>query len=174
MCNVCSHPHREEIENALYKMNSKNANKILAKISEEYDVSIEDLQKHALFHTPIMGDPQGDSEDEIHDSIVRQIKMREADVLSAIVLDQATTVKVLGKRIRRFATSSDEEDIRFEKTLTKPIVDLYNGASDGLRKNIQTLADLNQLINGPKDDGLSGLSALAQVLAASRDRDQDD
>lgn len=167
MCNVCSHPHREEIENALYKMNSKNANKILAKISEEYDVSIEDLQKHALFHTSITDDP----EDEMHDSIVRQIKMREADVLSAIVIDQATTVKVLGKRIRRFATSSDEEDVRFEKTLTKPMVDLYNGASDGLRKNVQTLADLNQLINGPKDDGLSGLSALAQVLAASRNRD---
>lgn len=169
MCNVCSHPHREEIENALYKTNSQNANKILAKISEEYDVSVEDLQKHALFHTPMSG-----STDDINDSIVRQIKMREADVLSAIVFDQATTVKVLGKRIRRFATSSGEEDVRFEKTLTKPMVDLYNGASDSLRKNIQALADINQLINGPKDDGLSGLSALAQVLAASRDRDQDD
>ena len=170
MCIICEHEHREEIENALYKMNSQNANKLIDRIAAEYDVAAEDLKRHALFHTSLMG-VSDESDDEIHDSIVRQIKMREADVLSAIVLDQATTVKVLGKRIRKAA---EGEELRLEKTLTKPMVDLYNGSSDSLRKNIQALTDINQLVNGPKDNGLSGLAALAQVLDASRRRSEDD
>ena len=164
MCRICEHPQRTEIENALFKMAPNTANKILNKISEKYQVSIEDLQEHALFHTAFGCDPE-------EDSIVRQIKMREADMLAAVALDQLDTVKTVGKRIRRFATSSETDDIRFEKTLTKPMVDLYTGSADALRKNIQAMADINQLINGPKDDGLSGLAALAQALDASRRRD---
>lgn len=162
-CAVCMHPHREEIEMALLKMSPENSVEILEKCSEAFGVSIEDLQHHALFHTSF--DCSSGS-----DSIVRQIKMREADMLAAMAADQLATVKAVGKRIRRFADTVDEEDVRFEKTLTKPMVDLYNGAGDGLRRTVQTLADVNQLLNGPKDEGLSGLAALAQVLHDSRNR----
>ena len=51
---------------------------------------------------------------------------------------------------------------------TKPVVDLYIGSADGLRRTVQTIADVNQLLNGPKDDGLSGLGALAKALDMSR------
>lgn len=162
-CAVCTHPHREEIEMALLKMSPETSTAVLEQCAKAFDISIEDLQHHALFHTSF--DCSSGS-----DSIVRQIKMREADMLAAMAADQLATVKAVGKRIRRFADTVDGEDVRFEKTLTKPMVDLYNGAGDGLRRTVQTLADVNQLLNGPKDEGLSGLAALAQVLHDSRNR----
>ena len=116
-CAVCTHDKRVEIDTALLKMTPESGTLTLERIAEAYDVTIEDLQEHALFHTSFNCEPDGDS-------IVRQIKMREADMLSSMAVDQLTTMKAVGKRIRRFVESSDEEDIRFEKMLTKPVVDL--------------------------------------------------
>ena len=48
MCIICEHEHREEIENALYKMNSQNANKLIDRIAAEYDVAVEDLKRHGI------------------------------------------------------------------------------------------------------------------------------
>lgn len=160
-CVICNHEHREEIEYALFKMTPETADDILYKLSEVYHVSFEALQEHSLFHTSFNGDSD-------EDSIVRQIKMKEADILAAVALDQLNTVKAVGKRIRRFTSTENGEDVRFEKSLTKAVVDLYVGASDGLRKNVQTIADINQLLNGPKDDGISGLATLARVLDESK------
>lgn len=160
-CVICNHPMRVEIETALFKMSPDNSESILNSIAEKYDVPIEALQEHSLYHTSFGCEPGGDS-------IVRQIKMREADMLAFVALDQLETVKTVGKRIRRFADTDDPEDVRFEKSLTKSVVDLYVGAGDGVRRNVQTIADINQLLNGPKDDSLSGLAALAKVLQESR------
>ena len=160
-CAVCTHDKRVEIETALLKMTPESGTLTLERIAEAYDVTIEDLQEHALFHTSFNCEPDGDS-------IVRQIKMRAADMLSSMAVDQLTTMKAVGKRIRRFVESSDEEDIRFEKMLTKSVVDLYVGCGDGVKSTVKALADINQLLNGPKDDGLSGLAALANVLERSR------
>ena len=37
-----------------------------------------------------------------------------------------------------------------------------------MRHSIKALADINQLLNGPKDDGTSGLAALAAAIHGSR------
>lgn len=161
ICTVCNHSKRDEIELALFRMSSGNATGTLTRIAAEYDISIEELQRHALFHTSFNCEPDGDS-------IVRQIKMREADMLAAAAMDQLETVRVVGRRVRRFAKVADDDDVRFERTLTKSVVDLYVGAGDCLRKNVQTLADIDQLLNGSPDEGASGLAGLAAVLRESR------
>lgn len=163
-CPICESPFRAEIETALFKMTPNDSSEMMNEVAKHYGVAIESLRDHVLFHTTL----------DSKDSLVRQIKMREADMLSMVALDQMTTVKMIGNRIRKAAgESSGSEDWRFEKAVTKPIVDLYVGASDGLRKNVQTIADINQMLNGPKDDGLSGLAALANALNASRKTSED-
>lgn len=162
-CAICKHPRRMNIENALFKLTPENAELTLVRIAQEYDVSEEELRAHALFHTSFNFEPNGDS-------IVRQIKMREADMLGAAAMEYMTTMQMVGQRIRGYAKESTEDDIRFEKLLTKPVTDLYIGCGDGLKSTVKALADINQQLNGPKDDGSSGLAALAAALHASRNR----
>ena len=159
-CPICNHPVRTAIEMAMLKCTPDNSDKVVERISRIYKVSKEDVHEHMLFHTFI-----GDDAEE--DSIVRKLKLREADILGAAVVEQMATMQAVGQRIRK-AALSDSEDLRFEKTLTKPMVDLYNGPNDGMRQNIQALADINQLLNGPQASGISGLMALTQVLKDSR------
>lgn len=159
-CAVCDHAKRVDIETALFKMTPESGTLTLEKIAEAYDVTIEDLQEHALFHTSFNCEPNGDS-------IVRQIKKREADMLAAVAMEQLATMKVVGKRIRRFVESPDDEDIRFEKTLTKPVVDLYVGCSDGVKGTIKTMAEIDRMLNGPQDNLGGGLNALAAAIRGS-------
>ena len=160
-CAVCKHALRLNIENALFKLAPENAELTLARIAQEYAVPEEELRAHALFHSSFNFEPNGDS-------IVRQIKLREADMLGAAALEYMTTMQMVGARIRGYAAESTGEDIRFEKLLTKPVTDLYIGCGDSLKGAIKTLADINQQLNGPKDEGTSGLAALAAALHASR------
>ena len=166
-CTICSNPQRELIERALFKMSKENATLTLKSISEEFDVSVEELQRHALFHTSFDCDPDGET-------IVRQIKMREADMLAAVTMDQLETIKLVGQRMRSHAQSKDSDDVRFERAVTKAVVDLYVGTGDCLRKNVQTLADINNLLNGSPDEGLAGLASLAAALNASRKNEEAD
>lgn len=165
-CAICSHPRRVAIENALFKVVPENSTLTLEKIAQEFEVTEADLREHALFHTSFNFEPNGDS-------IVRQIKMREADMLGAAAMEYMTTMQVVGNRIRSFAQTADDEDVRFEKCLTKPVADLFIGCGDGLKSTVKALADINQQLNGPKDEGTSGLAALAAALSASRDRGGD-
>ena len=166
-CGICAHPQRVEIENALFKMAPENSTLTLEKIAGEFGVTEEDLRVHALFHTSFNFEPGGDS-------IVRQIKMREADMLGAAAMEYMTTMQVVGRRIRKFASESADDDVRFEKCLTKPVTDLFIGCGDGLKGAVKALADINQQLNGPKDEGTSGLAALAAALHASRNRGGED
>lgn len=165
-CGICVHPQRVSIENALFKMTPENATLTLEKIAKQYNVSEEDLREHALFHTSFNFEPNGDS-------IVRQIKMREADMLGAAAMEYMTTMQVVGSRIRKFAQESADDDVRFEKCLTKPVADLFIGCGDGLKSTVKALADINQQLNGPKDEGVSGLAALAAAINSSRNRGGD-
>lgn len=160
-CIICNHPDREEIETALFKMTPETADKIIENISKTYNIPADIIQEHSLYHTSFSCEPDGDS-------IIRQLKIKEADILGALALEQLTTVKTVGKRIRRFATTSDEEDVRFEKLLSKPVVDLYTNTGDDLRKTMQTIVDIHQVLNGPNEDNFSGLADLARALESSR------
>lgn len=160
-CAICNHPQREAIENALFKMVPENATLTLEELAKQFDVTEEELREHALFHTSFNFEPNGDS-------IVRQIKMREADMLGAAALDYMSTMQVVGKRIRHYAQDDLDDDLKFTKLLTKPVADLYIGCGDGLKGTVKALADINQLLNGPKDEGVSGLAALAAALNSSK------
>lgn len=157
-CPVCTSCRRVEIETALFRVHSDDGPEALENISKAFDIEVPALQEHMLFHAAMSS----------ADSIARQIKMREADLLTASAIDQFNTMKSVGKRLRDAINEADSEDVRFEKCATKSVVDLYIGSADGLRRTVQTIADVNQLLNGPKDDGLSGLGALAKALDMSR------
>lgn len=131
----------------------------LEKIAEEFEVSVEDLQRHTLFHTPYGS--------EGTDSIVRRIKMRELDLLGEAAQEYANTLMSVGGRIRGYVTD-DTDSLAFEKMLGKSQVDLYLGCGDNLQKTVKAIADIDNLLNGPKDDGLAGLQALASAISASR------
>lgn len=158
-CTVCDHAHRENIERALFRAakNKEQGGLTLEQIADEFDVNVEDLQRHAMFHSSLNSE----------DSLIRQIHMREADVLAETVMDNALTMKAVGARLRDSMKDGDPDSMQFERRASKSVVDLYVGASEGVRKGVAAIADINQLLNGPKDDGLSGLTALANVLHGS-------
>lgn len=158
-CTVCDHALRENIERALFRAakNKEQGGLTLEQIANEFDVSVEDLQRHAMFHSSLNSE----------DSLIRQIHMREADVLAETVMDNALTMKAVGARLRDSMNDGDPDSMQFERRASKSVVDLYVGASEGVRKGVAAIADINQLLNGPKDDGLSGLTALANVLHGS-------
>lgn len=159
-CAVCAHAYRENIERALFRAaKTKERDEVtLSDIAEEFDVPVADLQRHAVFHSAL----------GTEDSLIRQIHMREADVLAETVMDNALMVKSVGSRLRASMDDSDPDSVTFERRAMKSVVDLYVGSSEGVRKGVAAIADINQLLNGPKDDGLSGLTALANVLHGSQ------
>lgn len=163
-CPICKHPQRDEIEAVLYRLTPKNGEEILDSISKAFDVDLEALQRHAMFHAAMDLTPQGEET-----SIVRQIKLRETDMLAECARDYAETLSVVGKRIRsRAQVDPKAEDIVFERAVNKSVVELYIGCGDNVRKTIKDITDINQTLNGPKDDGLSGLGALAAAIAGSK------
>lgn len=162
-CPICKHAQRAEIEAVLYRLTPKNGEEVLQQLSEAYDLDIGDLQRHAMFHAAVDLSPAGEET-----SIVRQIKMRETDMLAECARDYAETLSVVGKRIRSRAIEDPRaEEITFERAVNKSVVELYIGCGDNVRKTIKDIADINQILNGPKDDGLSGLGALAAAIANS-------
>ena len=166
-CVVCKHANRDEIESVLFRMTPKDADELLEQLSEAYNIDILELQRHAMFHACMDLSPQGEET-----SIVRQIKLRETDLLGQVAKDYADTLTLVGNRIRTKARNESNadgmDDIRFERSMTKSLVELYLGCGDNVRKTIKDIADINQVLNGPKDDGLSGLGALAAAIAGSK------
>ena len=166
-CKICTHPNRDAIEAVLYRMTPKNADELLQKLSDAYDIDVEEFQRHAMFHACMDLTPQGEET-----SLVRQVKLRETDLLGQVAKDYADTLALVGSRIRQKARNESDadglDDIRFERSMTKGLVDLYLGCGDNVRKTIKDIADINQILNGPKDDGLSGLGALAAAIAGSK------
>lgn len=97
-----------------------------------------------------------------------KIDMREGDMLLAAANEMLTTLNVLGRRIKSYASDgSDGSDQRLITFCNNAIVNLYVGTSTELRKNIQAINELNNSINGAADAGSEGLKALAAAIAGS-------
>lgn len=162
-CPICGHPNREEIEAVLYRVTPDNADETLQKLADTYDIDVEAFVTHAMFHAALDLTPAGEQT-----SIVRQLKLREIDMLAQCAKDYADTMTLVGSRIRAKARNEADkdglDDIRFERSMTKGLVDLYLGCGDNVRKTVKDIADINQILNGPKDEGLSGLGALAAAI----------
>ena len=195
-CTICNHSDRAEIENAILTMTADappNEQNSIEAIAEQYKVPLDELKMHALFHTPLVGD--GDVEAlhaeggicntpileagcdapkaEPRDSLTRKMKLREADMLAAVGQEYLVTLKAMGRRINKLAQVSsidiedEEKQLKLAKLLTKPIVDLYVGLGGEIRQTVKTMAELDRMLNGPEDNGASGLAALAAAIRGS-------
>ena len=113
-------------------------------------------------------------------SLAQKMKLHEADMLTAVNHEYLVTLKAIGRRMNRLAQVSDiagEDDdaaLRTAKWMTKPMVELYLGLGAEIRKNVATLTDVNQVLNGPADQGANGLAALAAAIRSSSNVNQED
>lgn len=172
MCTICNHKNRSDIENAILNIAS-DTGVTLEKIAEHYELSLDELKTHALFHTPLSvpGEAVASEVDPV--SLVRKMKLREADILSTVNNEYLVTLKTMGRRINRLAAVSqiDAEDdakkIELSKLLTKPMVDLYVGVGGEIRQNVKAMAEVDRLLNGPQDNCNSGLESLANAIRGS-------
>lgn len=195
-CRICNHPDRAEIENAILTMTADappNDENSIEAIAAQFNVPLDELKMHALFHTPLVGDGDieelrdaatltmtaGDTElTEVvkaapRDSLTRRMKLREADMLAAVGNEYLVTLKTMGRRINKLAQVSsidiedEEKQLKLAKLLTKPMVDLYVGLGGEIRQTVKTMAELDRLLNGPEESATSGLVALAKAIQGS-------
>ena len=159
-CVVCNHPYRAQIENAILNAPSTET---LEQLAKEFNVSIEDLQVHALMHSPIGADTSNIDQE----SIARKSKIREMDLLLAAANDYMVTLKTVGDKINNEANKGDF--VAFSRGLSKAMVDLYLGTGSELRNTIKVIADMDNMLNGPQDVGTSGLAALAKAIRGSKE-----
>lgn len=156
-CTICNHPKRAEIEQDMLNISATYTAEMVA---EKYDVNATELKKHAIEH----------SQEIEETSIARKLRLREADMLSEVAEGYLTTFKQMNGRIQNLISESecDESSVKFERLLTKPVSDTYLGIGAEIRKTVRTLAEVQQILEGPKNDSVSGLEALAQAITASR------
>lgn len=152
-CSICNHEYRSDIDERLMKLSKKVTMEMIA---DEFDVNIDELKSHALMHSSV-----GVNGEEEVASIVNKIGMREADILGAVIDEYYGTLKNLGRRINRVM---HDEDMLFEKIMTKAVVDLYIGVGSEIRSTVKVMSELDQALNGA-DNGSSGLHALANAIS---------
>lgn len=175
MCTICNHPYREDIERALMSIGSDSP-VTTESIATQFDISLEDLKMHALFHTPLSVSNVSAMDVELPErpSITRKLKLREADALEEVTAEYLMTLRNLGKRINRALRSTPQEDddqknlLTITKILTKPTVDLYLGLGNEIRSTVKATAELDRQLNGPKDSTAMGLQALADAITQSK------
>ena len=186
VCSICNSAYRADIENAILSMTSAATPEQRVSIEEiaaQFDVDIDALKAHALFHAPMVTRfdiPQTTDEMEdvaeepkAGDSLTRRMKLHEADQLATVINEYMVTLKAMGRRINRLASTStipaEEEDKQYAlaKLLTKPMVDLYLGLGGEIRQTCNTMADIDRKLNGPQETAGSGLTALAEAIRSS-------
>lgn len=163
-CSICSHPKRAEIEKAILRISTDNPALTMEQIAEEYDLGITEIRKHAVLHQSLNVDPVALAEG--CETLARRAKIREASILEDVVIEYYGSLKNLGTKINRLTT--DQDETKFTKLLTKPVVDMYLGLGSEIRQTVNAMAELDRILNGPKDDNASGLAALASAIAASQ------
>lgn len=197
LCPVCTHPERAEIERAILSIAPSNPQLTLNAIADAFGVTVNDLQVHALMHTPLSLDFSSEAEVGLADGfrqkagvashqseggsssvsdntsgkqrLADKLNMRESDLLLATANEYFTTLSTLGNRIKRYAGDSSEgSDTRLVNFCTNAMVNLYLGTGAELRKAIDAIKELNTSINGSHDSANAGLAALASALSASK------
>ncbi len=195
-CTICSHSHRAEIETAILNMSSDASLNTLEQIADDFELSLVELQSHAMFHTPLglpvdpfstsgysSALPEAASDTvaeapEVRNCLTRSLKLREADMLEVVNNEYMSTLTSLGRRINSLTRVSPEEvedsdgQVRLARSLTKPMVDLYLGVGGEIRQNIKAMSELNRALNGPEDSGSAGLTALANAITQSAQNSQ--
>lgn len=183
MCKICGRTDRADIENAVLSIAS-DTGLTIEKIAEQYKCDLAELRTHALFHTPLLApveavesvpaDSASDSAPaEGKTSLVRKMKLREADMLATVNNEYLVTLKAMGRRINKLTSVSsidaedDEKKVALAKLLTKPMVDLYIGLGGEIRQNVKAMAEVDRMLNGPQENTNGGLMALAEAIRGS-------
>lgn len=183
MCKICNRTDRADIENSILNI-SVESGLTIDSIAEQYQLDVAELRNHALFHTPLVTpcdvvtkttelQLSPDAEAKIPASLARKMKLREADILATVNNEYLVTLKAMGRRINRLTSVSsiDAEDeakrVELAKLLTKPMVDLYIGLGGEIRQNVRAMAEVDRMLNGPQENGNSGLQALADAIRGS-------
>lgn len=164
-CKVCDSMRRAEIETALLNMDPNSDIHNLSAIAKEFNVPENDLKVHVLMHTPL-GIKENDFENK-QESIAYNAKVREVYILEQVANEYLVTLKNLGNRLNCMMAASSIEDLGFEKFVTKPVVDMYIGTGAEIRQTVKAMADVDRLVNGPKDGGASGLASLVDAIRNS-------
>lgn len=180
VCTICNRSDRAEIEAAILAMSpdsAKGSRFSVEGIAERFNVDVEELKAHALFHTPVIGEQDLGaevSEEQSRDSLTRKMHLREADLLSEVSNEYLATLKNMGRRINKLLNADvngglaeEERQLKTAKLLTKPMVELYLGLGTEIRGNVKAMADLDRQLNGPQDSLGSGLAALAAAIHGS-------
>ncbi|MEG2479896.1 MAG: hypothetical protein RSA50_06460 [Mucinivorans sp.] len=135
-----------------------------------------DLEQDVLDNMPMDVAPVVDASGTMpRESLTRRMKLREADMLSAVSNEYLVTLKTMGRRINKLASVSsidvedEDKQLRLARLLTKPMTDLYIGLGGEIRQTIKTMAELDRMLNGPEDENSSGLKALASAIRNSGD-----
>lgn len=164
-CAICDHAKRSEIESALLNMDPTSSNMSVKAIAEHFGVKEQELKIHAMMHAP-MGISDQDF-DTNRESIVRGVKKREIEMLEQVANEYLVTLKNVGRKINSITSQSD--DITFGKLISKSVADLYINTGAEIRQTVKAIADVDQLINGPKDGSASGVAALVKAIRGSKD-----
>ena len=187
MCDICKRADRAIIEGALVSMTTGATKFTIEEIAEKYELDVEELKAHALFHTPLVsaadlekdstqvtvaseGDDANSDANARHGSLVRNMKLKEADMLAEVSAEYLITLKAMGRRINSLLSDAPEEtdkQLKTAKLLTKPMVELYLGLGSEIRQTVKTAAEVDRMLNGPKDGVASGLTALAAAIRGS-------
>lgn len=158
-CAICNHLQRADIENAVLNMHSQSGT-TLDEIAQTYGVSTNDLKIHMVMHS-CLGAVASENDS---DSLARKCKLREADMLERVANEYMITLKALGRRINHHLQDSQ---VMAEKLITKPITDMYIGLGGEIRATVRSLAELDRLLNGPKDNNDGGIGALTAAIQQS-------
>lgn len=148
-CNICEHPQREDIEDLL-----KEAVPI-EEVADRYELDLDELKEHVLFHNSVEN-PQ--------ESIARNIRKREADLLADVAESYRKTFISIGVRVNQIV---EDPDAASTAKLSKQLVDLYLGVGKEIRDTVKAIVEMDQLLNGPKDENVTGLMALAEAIRGS-------
>lgn len=151
-CSVCSDTLRSEIELKVLEGVS------LEQIVGEYDVTLVDLTTHVLFHSD-MGRITN-----TEDSLVKKLKLKEAEVLRTVYQNYLVTLTNLGFYINTKINSMGPNDT-VDKIVGRSTVDLYLGTGGQVRDTVRLLMDMDKNVNG---EGDSGFDVIRDLIGAVR------
>ena len=177
-CKICTHSERDNIDSALL------LNTPLEVIASHYDIPVSDVKQHKERCVPFtmsMDEFDGmvkremaayaspDTQPLDHpDSLQRQINLREADYLTAVLQDYMITLKSTGREIQRCLKRANDSDIPAKNLLGQSLVDLYIGTGGEVRQTIKTLSDVGKQLRENDLMELTGTTGGPQIVIMGR------
>lgn len=165
-CPICNHKQRDKIEKEIKAMQFSDGDdtKDLHKIADTYKVKYNDLLIHMVMHISTENEREIIQVNGVqNESLASTIKRKEADILQNCLEEQTATLKNLSVKLNSIIAKHTDDEPTLQQ-ITKPIVELYLGTGQSIRATVDSIARLNLAVNGEKNEGISSLAGLVQVL----------